>query len=132
MQFIKDEFKICNKGTLLAMTETWLKKDIMNAEILHKVENHDIVRCDRNIIKKAGTGEDGEKASRGGCAFIIPVGVAFKTICAYSNAVCEMIVIELVQLEKIVAVVYRPPDCSYLFLFYFMSISHLGLQPVTV
>jgi len=61
MQFIKDEFKICKNGTLMAITETWLKKDVCNAEFLHQFENHDIVRCDRHTIKKAGTGEDGEK-----------------------------------------------------------------------
>jgi len=46
MQFIKDEFKICKNGTLMAITETWLKKDVCNAEFLHQFENHDIVRCD--------------------------------------------------------------------------------------
>ena len=80
---------------ILAMhfTETWLEKTI---EENANIEGYNIFRCDR-------------KEEKGGVAIYLHEKVEAETICEIRHKGCEMVAINIPELQTINIVVYRPP-----------------------
>ena len=89
-ELVKDE-----KILLMNFTETWYKETIKeNADI----EGYNIFRCDRNA-----------KIIKGGVAIYLQEKVEAEQICELRYKDCEMVAINIPELNTINIVVYRPP-----------------------
>ena len=85
-----------NEEKILAMnfTETWLEKTI---EENANIEGYNIFRCDR-------------KKRRGGVAIYLHEKVEAEIICEIRHKGCEMVAINIPELQTINIVVYRLPE----------------------
>ena len=90
-----------NNDKILAMnfTETWYDKTIQEDV---NIEGYNIFRCDR------------EKTIRGGVAIYLHEKVEAEKICEISHNRCEMVAINIPELQTINIVVYRPPGTKYI------------------
>ena len=82
----------------MAVTETWLHSGVLDAEISHNTPGYTIIRCDR-------AGRDG-----GGVALYLRDDLSGDVLGTFDNGVCQLLVVQIHQLDTIVAVAYRPPD----------------------
>ena len=80
------------------VTETWLKPEVKDSELLVNFPGYSLFRCDRQ--KRRGGGV---------CAFICD-DISAECIGTYDNGVCELLVLKIHSLNTIVALLYRPPD----------------------
>ena len=95
--------------SILTLTETWLSDSIFDAEILTFFKNYTLIKSDRKINL-----EDTEsKSKRGGCAILLPDNLTTKCLERFSNGVCELLIVNIINHKTIIAVVYRPPDSSF-------------------
>ena len=86
-----------NKNSLLvAVTETWLHIGAHDAEDCHNMPGYTIFRCDRD-------NRDG-----GGVAVYLRDDLSGDVLGTFDNGVCELLIVQVHQLDTIVAVVYRP------------------------
>ena len=81
----------------LALTETWLNENILDAEI--QINGYQLFRKDR------------DRRICGGVAIYIMEKFAVREIWSFSNGYSEAILVEMTQLKLILALVYRPPNC---------------------
>ena len=88
-EYAKDE-----KILLMNITETWLNKTIKEEA---NIEGYNIYRCDR------------KDKQRGGTAIYLQEKVEAEQICEISHKKCEMVAINIPELQTINIVVYRPP-----------------------
>ena len=79
------------------ITETWLNKDISNEEA--SIPDYKIFRGDRN-----------EKIKQGGTAIYLLQTLEVEQISNISHNKCEMVAINIPNIQTINIVVYRPPD----------------------
>ena len=80
----------------IALTETWLKPDILSAEI--QIHGYKLYRADR------------EGRSHGGCALYVRNDLTCELVTAHSNMACDTLVVKVKTLNTLVIVNYRPPD----------------------
>ena len=89
---------ISHQAMIVAVTETWLKPDIKDAELLVNFPGYSLYRSDR-LIRKCG----------GVCAFIRD-DISAECIGTYDNGVCELLVLKVHSLNVVLVLLYRPPD----------------------
>ena len=89
-----------NNSIWCAVTETWLKPDISDSELLVHIPGYQLLRCDR----------DGRQ--RGGVCLLLCDEFTGEVLNTFSNGVCDMLVVQVHQLNTVVAVLYRPPDTT--------------------
>lgn len=87
---------------LLVATESHLKPDILDEEV--NIPNFNLYRCDRTIGTKCG-----------GVALYAhnSLQVSESSIQKYSNSVCEVLMLKIINLNLNVISVYRPPRAKY-------------------
>jgi hypothetical protein len=85
-----------NNALVIALTETWLTSDIMDAEIA--IPGFNVYRADR------------VERSRGGTCVYVRDDLAAVPVLQFSNGVVEAVVLKIRDLESIVFSIYRPPD----------------------
>ena len=96
IKFIGD---LCSNQTLfVALCETFLSDVISDSEI--SISNYNIIRCDR--YSRIG----------GGVCIYLKQSICYDLLLSYSNSVCDLLIIRLIQPELIVILIYRPPSCS--------------------
>ena len=96
IKFIGD---LCSNNTLfVALCETFLSYVISDSEI--SITNFNIIRCDRH--SRIG----------GGVCIYLKQSICYDLLLSYSNSVCDLLIIKLIQPELIVILLYRPPSCS--------------------
>ena len=90
---------MCSNNTLfVALCETLLSDVISDSEI--SITNFNIIRCDRH--SRIG----------GGVCIYLKQSICYDLLLSYSNSVCDLLIIKLIQPELIVILLYRPPSCS--------------------
>ena len=89
-----------NNSLWCAVTETWLRPDISDSELLVHLPGYQLLRCDR-----AGR-------QRGGVCLLLRDDLIGDVLNSYTNGVCELLVVHVHQLNTVVAVCYRPPDTT--------------------
>ena len=101
--YVRDEL-IESSAIAFAITETWLNKSHLDAEL--KIDGYTIKRKDR-VRKKAKAGR-----SSGGVAVYVRNDIAITTevLFSYSNGVIESIGLHLTSLNLVLVVTYRSPD----------------------
>ena len=96
IKFIGD---LCSNHTLfVALCETFLSDVISDSEI--SISNFNIIRCDRR--SRIG----------GDVCIYLKQSICYDLLLSYSNTVCDLLIIRLIQPEFIVILLYRPPSCS--------------------
>ena len=100
LKYLVEEFlnKINKRIPFLALTETWLKSHIKDAQIA--IPQYQIVRADR------------EGRERGGALLYIHEDFTIIDEQIFDNNTCEMAVCTLKPSNIIVASIYRPPDAT--------------------
>ena len=91
---IRDMLEI-NNSLGIGLTETWLSKDIDDAEI--QIEDISVFRADR------------KQRSRGGAAVYLKSDLLCKSVLSYSNGVREAVLVKCKKLDVVFGVIYRPP-----------------------
>ena len=90
---------MCSNQTLVvALCETFLSDVISDSEI--SISNYNIIRCDR--YSRIG----------GGVCIYLKQSICYDLLLSYSNSVCDLLIIRLIQPELIVILIYGPPSCS--------------------
>ena len=89
--FLHDQ-AINNNSLLVAVTETWLHSGVLDAEVCHNTPGFNIIRCDRS-------GRDG-----GGVALYLRDDLSGDVLGTFDNGVCQLLVVQIHQLDTIVAV----------------------------
>ena len=94
------EIATTDKVPLIALTETHLHKDILDAEV--RMNNYEIIRTDRS------------GRSHGGVAIYIENSLAISTemLLSFSNGTCEILSVFIKAIDLMLAVVYRPPNAT--------------------
>ena len=82
----------------MGVCETWLKPDVLDAEVCHDFPGYTILRGDR--AHRQG----------GGVALYLKDSLSGDVIASFDNSVCQAIVVMIHQLNTCVCVCYRPPD----------------------
>ena len=67
---------------------------------LNQEKQNNIIRCDR--YSRIG----------GGVCIYLKQSICYDLLLSYSNSVCDLLIIRLIQPELIVILIYRPPSCS--------------------
>ena len=94
IQYLNDLTKVSNL-LFIAITETHLNSNILDAEI--QINNYALFRQDR------------KDRSHGGTACYVHSSLCSNIIESRSNSFCELLMIEISDLDLVLAVVYRPP-----------------------
>jgi hypothetical protein len=87
-----------NHSPIIALTETHLNPSVLNEEI--NINNYNIYRSDRTSRKQ------------GGVMMYIRDKLIVNHEKAYSNGVCEFLIIRLAQSNTVMITFYRPPDTN--------------------
>ena len=87
-----------NDAMFVAVTETWLSDQIIDAEVCHDFPGYTLSRSDRN-------GREG-----GGVALYLKDSLIGDPLGKFDNKVCQLLVVKIHQLNHVVAIMYRPPD----------------------
>ena len=90
---------IANNSLFVGVTETWLTEGVLDSEVLHDFQGFSLLRCDR-----AG-GRQG-----GGVCLYVRDDLSADTLASYSNSVCELLIVKILQIDTVVCVAYRRPD----------------------
>ena len=88
-----------NNSPFVAVTETWLKDSIFDSEVLYNFTGYNIFRSDRSNERQGG----------GVCLYLKDCYTG-DILSAFSNSVCELLVVKVHQLNSVVCIAYRPPD----------------------
>ena len=95
--FLYDQ-AVTHNSLLVSVTETWLKPEVKDSELLVNFPGYSVLRRDR-LNRKCG----------GVCVFVRD-DISAECISSYDNEVCELLVLKIHSLDTILAVIYRPPD----------------------
>ena len=82
----------------MSVTETWLKPDVKDSELLVNFPGYSVIRCDRETRKCGGV-----------CVFLRD-DISAECIGSFDNGVCELLVLKIHSMNTVLAVIYRPPD----------------------
>ena len=103
--FLYDQ-AVKNNALFVGVTETWLHPGVLDAEVTHAFPGYNLFRADR-----AG-GRQG-----GGVALLVREDYTGDLLASYSEtlpnrsgSVCELLVVNVHQLNTVICVLYRPPD----------------------
>ena len=88
----------CNNLMFIALCETYLTNDILDAEV--DIPGFSIVRCDR--LDRIG----------GGVCIYVRESLLFEKCLNFSNSVCELLIIKILNPQLVIILLYRPPSCS--------------------
>ena len=93
--------ELCKENKILILTETHLKPDISDEEV--QIPDFNIHRCDRRADRKCG-----------GVAIYThnTLQVNESSVLTFSNSVCELLALKLVEPSLHILCLYRPPDTS--------------------
>ena len=83
---------------MFSLCETFLSDVISDSEI--SISHFNIIRCDRH--SRIG----------GGVCIYLKRSICYDLLLSYSNSVCDLPIIKLIQPELIVFLLYRSPSCS--------------------
>ncbi len=86
---------------MIAVTESHLSDDILDAEVTREIPGYDILRCDRL------------DRSHGGVAAYIRSDLSGDIIEKFSNGACEFLLVKIHKLKHLCAIIYRPPDATF-------------------
>ena len=86
----------------MSITETWLSPDVSDSEITHNMPGYSILRADR--INRQG----------GGVALFVKDELTAEVLTTFNNDVCQMIIVNILQINTVIAMVYRLPNIEYL------------------
>ena len=87
---------LCDRSTLfLCLCETFLHEGILDSEI--KICGFSIIRCDR--MARAG----------GEVCVYVSNSTTYHICLAYSNSVCELLIVRIHNPALIIILMYRPP-----------------------
>ena len=90
---------LCDRSTLfLCLCETFLHEGILDSEI--KISGFSIIRCDR--MARAG----------GGVCVYVSNSTTYDICLAYSNSVCELLIVRIHNPALIIILMYHPPLMS--------------------
>ena len=95
--FLHDQ-AINNNSLVVAVYETWLHSGVLDAEVTHSMPGYNILRCDRS--DRVG----------GGVALYLRDDLSGDVLGTFDNGVCQLLAVQVHQLDTILAVAYRPPD----------------------
>ena len=95
--FLSDQATI-HSSLAVAVTETWLKPEIKDSEMLVNFPGYTLYRCDR--VNRIG----------GGVCVFLRDDLSAECIGTLDNGVCELLVLKVHSLNTVLAVLYRPPD----------------------
>ena len=84
------------------MTESWLRADILDSELVTHTPGYSIFRQDR------------KGRTRGGVCLFLRDDMTGEVVSSFSNGVCEVLTVKVHQVNTLVTVVYRPPDTKAL------------------
>ena len=90
---------------IIALTETHLTSNHLDAEITKSFDDFTPLRCDRDIAT-------GRKSKNGGVALLLSPNIISSPPLKYSNGSCELLITELNELNVTTIVIYRPPDAT--------------------
>ena len=114
-----------HKLAVLAITESWLNSEHLDAEIVKHFPTFDIIRADRLTSKapnpapqqatplSSSSPVEEYLTIRGGCVLLAHPGLQLSSKLTYSNGNCELIIAEAKQLELYIIVVYRPSGKNF-------------------
>ena len=88
----------------IALCETYLTNDILDAEV--DIPGFSIVRCD-SLIDWIELGIIG-----GGVCIYVRESLLFEKCLSFSNSVCELLIIKILNPQLVIILLYRPPSCS--------------------
>ena len=92
--------EMSENNKLLILTETHLKPDILDEEV--QIENFNIHRCDRLDRKCGGVSIYTHNSLK----------ISESSVLKYSNSVCELLALKIIDLNLHILCVYRPPDTT--------------------
>ena len=95
--FLYDQATL-HSSLAVAVTETWLKPDMKDSELLVNFPGYTLYRCDRL------------RRSCGGVCVFLRDDLSAECIGSFDNGVCELLVLKIHSLDTVLVVVYRPPD----------------------
>ena len=96
-KFLHDQ-AVINNALAVAVTETWLKPEVKDSELLVDSPGYTIYRSDRISRKNGGV-----------CVFLQD-NLSAECIGTYDNRVCELLALHIHSLKTVLIVMYRPPD----------------------
>ena len=82
----------------IALTETWLKPEILSAEV--QIPGMQLYRADR------------EGRKHGGCALYVRNDLTSQLMITHSNRSCDTLIVKIKSLNLLLIVNYRPPDAK--------------------
>ena len=95
--FLYDQ-AVMNNTLAIAVTESWLKPEVKDSELLVNMPGYSLFCSDRKGRKNGGV-----------CVFLQDQ-LSAECIGTYDNGVCESIVLQIHSLKTVLVVLYRPPD----------------------
>ena len=98
VKYLRDT-AIESNAPFIAITETHLKPDILDAEV--KIEGWSLYRTDR-----------GPGKTHGGVAIYLRNDLIGQLVVSHSNSMCETLVVKVKTLNIILVCVYRPPNAT--------------------
>ena len=87
---------VLNNALAIAVTESWLKPEVKDSELLVNMPGYSVFRSDRKGRKNGGV-----------CVFLQD---QLSAECIGTYGVCESIVLQIHSLKTVLVVLYRPPD----------------------
>ena len=97
--FLSDQASLKN-SPLIAITESWLSPDILDAEVERQIPGFRIIRADR-IDRICG-----------GVAAYLRNDIPGDTVDSFDNGICEVLLLKLHIQNHYVAIFYRPPGTT--------------------
>ena len=92
------EFAEQTKPLFICVTESHLSDEILPAEI--HIENYTMHRTDR------------VNRERGGVGIYVPDRLTCTVLYSKSNSVCKTLILNEIELNIVICLIYRPPDCK--------------------
>ena len=89
---------IIHNALAVSVTESWLKPEVKDSELLVNFPGYTVYRSDRKNRKCGGV-----------CVFL-QEDLSAECIGTFDNGVCELLVLQIHSLKTVLAILYRPPD----------------------
>ena len=96
LPYLAEQLQLLSFVALIAITETWLKEHITDAQIL--LPDYQILRSDR------------KNRGRGGTLLYIHNNFPTTNVVHFDDSICEAVICNVDSLNYIVASIYRPPN----------------------
>ena len=102
-----------NNPKIVVMTETHLNKKKLhdNAEVKLGFPEFNLHRCDRDT--EYDIDDEYQLSSHGGCLVLTSPSVVSTKKMSFSNGNCELLIVEVPQMESHIITIYKPPPPNY-------------------